>query len=104
MSARKRLELDDGRKHPPIKLAKSDAYCAWTFAPAAENHGVAVFQKSSMFILADGQRLRAPLLSSTKEPASAGVGPDCVPLPNRSPGRRLQPLTVWCATSCEMLQ
>ena len=25
----------------------------------------------------------------------AAVGPDWVPLPNRSPARRLQPLTVW---------
>ena len=45
-----------------------------------------------------------PTLSSTNEPASPAVGPDWVPVPNKSPGRRLQPLTVWCATSCETVQ
>jgi hypothetical protein len=35
-----------------------------------------------------------PIESSSIEPASSGVGPDSVPLPKKSPGRRLQPLTV----------
>ena len=29
-----------------------------------------------------------------------GCGPDCVPLPSRSPGLRLQPFTVWCVSIC----
>ena len=41
-----------------------------------------------------------PCVSSSSEPACSGRGPDSVPVPNRSPARRLQPLTVWCATSC----
>src|SRR5258706_13504289 len=43
-------------------------------------------------------------LSSSIEPACSGLGPDCVPLPNMSPGCRLQPLTVWCATICDTVQ
>ena len=31
-------------------------------------------------------------------------GPETVPVPNRSPGCRLQPLTVWWATICDTLQ
>ncbi len=29
---------------------------------------------------------------------------DSVPVPSRSPGRRLQPPTVWCATICGSVQ
>ena len=41
-----------------------------------------------------------PSVSSSSEPPCPGAGPDSVPVPSRSPGRRLQPLTVWCASSC----
>jgi hypothetical protein len=42
--------------------------------------------------------------SSIIAPASAALGPETVPLPSTSPGRRLQPLIVWCATICETVQ
>ena len=35
-----------------------------------------------------------PPANSSIEPASAGVGPDCVPVPSKSPGRKLHPLIV----------
>ncbi len=53
------LSGNRSRQYLSVKLAKSDAYRTGTFAPAAENHGVAVFQEASMFIPADGQRLGA---------------------------------------------
>ena len=31
-------------------------------------------------------------------------GPEIVPVPSRSPGRRLQPLQVWCAIICATVQ
>ena len=37
-------------------------------------------------------------------PRESGSGPETVPLASRSPGRRLQPLQVWCATICAIDQ
>ena len=45
-----------------------------------------------------------PCVSSMSEPPCPASGPDCVPLPSRSPGRRLQPLLLWCATSWASVQ
>ena len=40
----------------------------------------------------------------TPTPPPPLTGPLIVPLPSRSPGLRLQPVTVWCASCCVMLQ
>lgn len=61
--------------------------------------------------------------SSSIEPSEASVGPDIVPVPRRSPGRMLQPVTLnkenyrrqtglthvirtylWCTSCCLMFQ
>mmetsp|Transcript_22810 Transcript_22810/g.58052 ORF Transcript_22810/g.58052 Transcript_22810/m.58052 type:complete len:202 (-) Transcript_22810:949-1554(-) len=39
-----------------------------------------------------------PRVISSRHARESGVGPLIVPLPSRSPGRRLQPPHVWCAT------
>ena len=62
----------------------------------------------SMKVRASRERLHR-LLAALRElhhravrvPASR---PEIVPEPSRSPGRRLQPLEVWCATSCATVQ
>src|SRR6185312_13798662 len=41
---------------------------------------------------------------SSRHPRSSFPCPDTVPLAMRSPGRRSQPLLVWCATICAMVQ
>ena len=45
-----------------------------------------------------------PWVSSIIEPKEPGAAPESVPEPSRSPGRRLQPLEVWCATICATVQ
>jgi tripartite ATP-independent transporter DctM subunit len=45
-----------------------------------------------------------PWVSSSRQPCSPSKGPDCVPVPIRSPGRRLQPPSVWCASICAIDQ
>ncbi len=47
-------------------------------------------------VSADPRRIgsRPPWVSSSSEPASSAAGPDWVPVPSRSPARRLQPFTV----------
>ena len=62
---------------------------------------VAVLEEGARLAVGQRDRLLAALRSAraASRPRS-GVGPDSVPVPNRSPGCRLQPLTVWCATSC----
>mmetsp|Transcript_16519 Transcript_16519/g.56181 ORF Transcript_16519/g.56181 Transcript_16519/m.56181 type:complete len:234 (-) Transcript_16519:553-1254(-) len=42
--------------------------------------------------------------SSSMEPYVPGSLPLMVPLPMRSPGRRLQPVTVWCTSCCRGVQ
>ena len=37
-----------------------------------------------------------PLVNSNKEPTSFAFGPDKVPVPNKSPAFKLQPLLAWC--------
>jgi hypothetical protein len=48
--------------------------------------------------------LLPPWVSSIIEPAMSGAVPEMVPEPSRSPGCRLQPLEVWCATICATVQ
>mmetsp|Transcript_27716 Transcript_27716/g.65322 ORF Transcript_27716/g.65322 Transcript_27716/m.65322 type:complete len:277 (+) Transcript_27716:523-1353(+) len=43
-------------------------------------------------------------LSSSMLPSESGEGPLMVPVPSRSPGRMLQPVTVWCTSCCRMFQ
>ena len=43
-------------------------------------------------------------LNSSMEPKESVVGPLIVPDPKRSPGWRLQPVIVWCANCCFMVQ
>src|SRR6185503_12591453 len=45
-----------------------------------------------------------PALNSSIEPPCPGSGPDCVPVPSKSPGPKLQPLLLWCAISCATVQ
>ena len=42
--------------------------------------------------------------SSSSEPRLPSVGPEMVPEASRSPVRRLQPPTVWCASCCAIDQ
>ena len=39
-----------------------------------------------------------PGVVSSRLPSPSSSGAEMVPVPSRSPGRRLQPLQVWCAT------
>merc|ERR1712232_1463513 len=39
-------------------------------------------------------------INSSKEPKLVSSGPEKVPLPSKSPGRMLHPLTVWWASCC----
>ena len=74
-------------------------------APAAQDHRVAVLEEGARLAV---RQLRSAAcrraVSSSSEPASSASGPTCVPVPSRSPGCRLQPLTVWCATICATVQ
>ena len=45
-----------------------------------------------------------PFAASSRLPQPASPGPERVPVPIRSPGRRLQPLQVWCASICATVQ
>jgi hypothetical protein len=38
---------------------------------------------------------KPPFVNSKSEPACSGLGPESVPVPNKSPERKAQPLTVW---------
>ena len=43
-------------------------------------------------------------VSSSRHPRDSRSRPDTVPLPSRSPGRRLQPLLAWCVSICAAVQ
>jgi hypothetical protein len=47
---------------------------------------------------------RPPNVASSRHPALPASVPETVPLSNTSPGTRLQPLDVWCATICFTVQ
>ena len=48
--------------------------------------------------------LRPPCVSSSRLPRPSSLGAEIVPVPNRSPGARLQPPQAWCATICATVQ
>ena len=45
-----------------------------------------------------------PWVISRRLPRLSAAGPEMVPLPRRSPGRKLQPLEEWCAIICATVQ
>ena len=73
-------------------------HCAWkiTSSPSSK------YRRVSPFGSVNG--LRPPVVISNRQPALPGSVPDNVPLPNRSPGWRLHPFDVWCATICATVQ
>lgn len=48
--------------------------------------------------------LLPPQVASSRQPRWPSSGPDTVPEPSTSPGCRLQPPAVWCATICWNVQ
>src|ERR1700685_4280431 len=48
-------------RYPARHRAESDRDRAWTLAPSAENHVIAVLEKRALLVLANGQRQRASL-------------------------------------------
>ena len=85
-------------------LAEADARIARLHAFGAHEDLVAVLQEGALLAHGSSIGVLPPWVSSSSEPASAGSGPDSVPVPSMSPGCRLQPLTVWCVISCATFQ
>ena len=93
------------RQHLADTVAEADPHRAVALAPSAQHHRVAVLEEGARLAVRQRARLLAAHASARSGAGLArGSGPDMVPLPNRSPGRRLQPLIVWCATICASVQ
>ena len=77
----KPIDAAPGRRHAPRRITSS---------PSSRNPRVSPLGNTT------GSVPRHD--NSSSDPRSSCVGPDTVPLASRSPGRRLQPVRVWCAT------
>ncbi len=86
-------------------FAEADPPCSGAFAVPPKDHGIAVLEEGAHLAIAKIE-LHLAALAQLQQRASLlpASGPESVPEPSRSPGCRLQPLTVWCATSCATVQ
>src|SRR5262249_10768058 len=73
--------------HHPVIVTRSPSCKNVRFSPSGNVSGFVPFHASS-----------------SRLPYESGVGPLMVPDASRSPGRRLQPLTVWCASCWQTFQ
>src|ERR1700688_1606996 len=83
----KPIRAKPGFSQKPRRMIASPSSTKLRPSPVASDTGAVPLQASSIIA-----------------PASPPVGPEIVPLPSTSPGCRLQPLIVWCATICETVQ
>jgi len=73
------------RQHRARQFAETNAHERRPLTPSAEHDAVPVGEKRAPLAARKRDWPLAPAESSSNEPASSGVGPDCVPLPSRSP-------------------
>ena len=73
-------------------------------AESAQRHFISVFQKGPLGSVGQQDGLDSAARNLQQAAARRGSGPETVPLPRRSPGRRSQPLEVWCANICANVQ
>src|SRR5262245_37871266 len=80
-------------------LAEADARKALAAAVRAHDHGVAVFEEAAVSPDGSASGSRPPAEISSKLPSPSSLGVETVPVPNKSPARRLQPPLLWCVTN-----
>jgi hypothetical protein len=92
------------RQHRAAAFAEPDAPLPGLHAIAFQHDAVAVLQEAALLAVRQRDRLLAAHRLFQQRSFLPLAVPDSVPDPNRSPALRLQPFTVWCATSCATVQ
>lgn len=99
-----------GLGHRPPALAKLDRRIPIPPRRPAEDDLVPIGQTGPGFPIRQRNGITPPARHLQQAPLGPGGRsrdrpvPETVPLPNRSPGWRLHPLEVWCATICATVQ